>query len=134
MQMLPLTIRASVFSGVEKSVSEVIWHGKKLCFEIKTQQQPRKVHSPFLHPITQNRALPPDLGRAIFQSWYNKGVKTISDLFVTKTLLSFKQLKAKFYVPSNIYVFIFFGFLHIRHFINSIGFPIDKSTGTPIDS
>lgn len=51
-----------------------------------------------------------------FTEWERQGIKVIHDLYVGKTIRSFRQLQDKFKLSNN----IFFRYLQIRIFLNSI--------------
>lgn len=42
MQLLPLRVKKSVFSDIDKSISKFIWQGKKPRVKYKTLQLPKK--------------------------------------------------------------------------------------------
>lgn len=86
--------------------------------------------TPALHPIIQNKAFPPGLDTNIFQCWYNLGIKIVRDLFEGDRLLSFDQIRTKFGVPSQ----HFYGYLQVRHFIDSLGLTKTQPVTSPVDS
>lgn len=60
--------------------------------------------------------IPTILLRSVFQTWSNKSLLTINDLYLKGVFFPlFKNLSAKFNLP-NIHLFLFF---QIRHFVQS---------------
>ncbi len=83
-----------------------------------------------LHPIIQNKAFPPGLGMSVFQCWYDQGIKIVGDQLKDGKLLSVIQIRTKYVVPSQ----HFYGYLQVRHFINSLNFPETQLATSATDS
>lgn len=66
-----------------------------------------------LTPILNNPDFGPGLLDAGFNSWLNKGIRRLNDLFADKILLSFEQMVEKYRLPKQ----DFFRFLQVRHYI-----------------
>jgi len=57
-----------------------------------TKHVGRRGFSLALQPITQNKAFPPGVGKSIFNFWYSKGLRFMSNLFENNNFMSFSQL------------------------------------------
>ena len=72
-----------------------------------------------LTPISSNHEFRPGCTSPIFKTWHSVGLRVLGDLFRDGVLMSFQQLQTQFNLPRE----HFFGFLQIRHFINSLQLP-----------
>lgn len=64
-------------------------------------------------PICHNYTFPQSLKEITFAVWKNKGLATLADLYIYKTLATFTQLKDKYALPPS----HFFRFLHARDYV-----------------
>lgn len=64
-------------------------------------------------PVYRNHAFPPSLIDASFDTWRQKGIISLKDLYIDRHLASFTQLKNKFLLPTS----HFFLYLQIRNYL-----------------
>ena len=84
-----------------------------------------------LQPLTRNKAFTQGIGVTLFDDWFSKDPRFVSDLFKDGNFMSFIQIQNKFQVSRN----HFFGFLQVRHFVKSyLKLPNDKPMLSPIES
>lgn len=67
----------------------------------------------FYFPIANNHLFRPSLLERDFQTWHDKGIHSISDLYIDNTFASFEQLSTKYELPNS----HFFCYLQIRDFV-----------------
>lgn len=77
-----------------------IWHDI-------TKYTGRKHFSLGLQPLIKNKAFPPGISPSIFNDWYLKELRFVSDLFEDGNFMSFAQIQNKYEIPHK----HFFGFL-----------------------
>lgn len=68
-----------------------------------------------LTPLIHNRDFLPGVQKSIFHRWHALGIKTVGDLYLDTSLMTFAQLQEKFKLGRE----HFWGYLQIRHFLNS---------------
>ena len=91
----------------------------------------RREFSSALQPLTRNKAFPSGIGVTIFDDWFSKDLRFVSDLFENGNFMSFTQIQNRYKVSRN----HFFGFLQVRHFVNSnLKLPNDQPMLSPIES
>lgn len=101
-----------------------IWHDI-------TKHTGRSDFSSALLPLINNKAFPPGIGKSIFDDWYSKDLRFVSDLFENGTFMSFKQIQNKYKISRS----HFFGFLQVRHFVKSyFTFPNNHPILSPTES
>lgn len=64
-------------------------------------------------PIVNNHLFRPSLLDRGFQTWHDKGIHSISDLYIDNSFASFEQLSTKYKLPNS----HFFRYLQIRDFV-----------------
>ena len=83
-----------------------------------------------LSPIKLNRMFTPSCTDPTFTQWFDKGIKSICNLYIEDTFASFSQLSQTYNLPKN----HFFRYLQVRSFVQKTfhSFP-DKPTKSHID-
>uniref|UniRef100_A0A3P9KC19 Reverse transcriptase domain-containing protein n=1 Tax=Oryzias latipes TaxID=8090 RepID=A0A3P9KC19_ORYLA len=83
----------------------------------------RRKFSSAMQPLIKNKAFPPGISFSIYDQWYTKGLRFVSNLFEKGDFMSFRQIQSKYNIPQK----HFFGFLQVRHFVkSSLTFPADQ--------
>lgn len=78
------------------------------------------LQGPILSPIKSNHVFIPSCADPAFTLWFNKGIRSIHNLYIEDIFASFSQLSRTYDLPKNNFFFIIYrsGALYKRHSIN----------------
>lgn len=116
----PVSLLALVSSPMPMSLSNLSGDNPVVINSLKIYAQFRK-HYKLLRiclfsPIAKNSFFQPSMQDTVFNIWYNKGIKCISDLFIQGEFASFEQLSQKYSLPAS----NFFRYLQVRHYVKDV--------------